>query len=98
MKILSLTVENVYWLSQLISIVLLGGTVVCGGVVLFTGKISNDRTQKELETERIKRLELEAKVAPRRLTGRAKKCALDLSERGSFRSHYRVRFLGCGRL
>lgn len=48
MKILSLNVESLYWISQVLSFVLLAGTVVLGGVALFTGKILNDRQSKDL--------------------------------------------------
>ena len=79
MNILSLTVENVYWFSQVSSLILLGGTVILGGVALFTGKVINDRAarqleevrssniaaQSALEKERTTRLELEKSLAPR---------------------------------
>jgi len=48
MKIVSLTVENVYWVSQVLSFVLLAGTVVLGGVALFAGKMLNDRQAEEI--------------------------------------------------
>lgn len=52
MKILSFTVEDVYWVSQVLSILLLAGTVLLGGVALFTGKVLNDRQAMQLEEQR----------------------------------------------
>jgi hypothetical protein len=54
MKIMSLTVETVYWVSQVLSFVLLAGTVVLGGIALFTGKVLNDRQSVALEEQRQK--------------------------------------------
>lgn len=42
------TVENVYWVSQVLSFVLLAGTVVLGGIALFTGKLLNDRQSEAM--------------------------------------------------
>jgi hypothetical protein len=65
------------------SVVLVAGTVIAGAGAVITGRVTNERqkvvlrgldkgileARRDLEAERIKRLELEAKIAPRRLSG-----------------------------
>ncbi len=64
MKILSLTISDWYWLSQIASVVLLGLTVVSGIGAIVTGKVLNARQSKEIEELKLKRVELERSLAP----------------------------------
>lgn len=73
--------DNFYWLLQTVSVVLIGLTVVAGGLSIIVGKAvnrqqaerilelekSNIAAHRELEGERRTRLEMEKSIAPRQL-------------------------------
>lgn len=87
MKIMSLTVENVYWFSQVFSLILLIGTVLLGGVALIAGKKLNDRQSAEMLTLATKLEEQREKAA------KAETSLLELQERIKPRHLDRAKFV-----